>query len=544
MNNGPISDADALSVSDRSRTLIVNSLSRGAAPQATLGAAGYSYEFVLRAFRPLLERWAEVVEVGRPESQLDFAVRNARRRGLRPLSLSFRPFEEAYLTRKAPNVVFPFWEFPDIPSGDYKDNPRYHWVRIANHCSLILTASEFTAAALARAGVRTPIRVVPTPVADEYFELPPWEAGRRTLLDCSAYVFSSPTVEPLRPPDVESRPGPDTQAFRLKTRLRSAARNLWRRAIKPMLPLRLSKALVSAKNAALQAWREGEIELPPAQTRVELSGVVYTSILNPDDKRKNWEDLLSAFLLATRDRDDATLVLKLVTSHAAPIRELLGHYYKVGIAHRSKLVLITSYLSDEQMRDLTQASAYYITSTRAEGACLPLQDFLAAGRPGVAPRHTAVADYFDDRMGFVVDSHPEPCPWPQDNSGRLHTSWHRLVWSSLREQIEASYETAVSDRSRYRSLSREARQAIERWASAAAVWPRLSAALALACGESPASIGEMESPNGEPVASIGEPEALASGFSDQPISLCETEANGAGSPRDARAITVAAERAA
>ncbi|HUY90949.1 MAG TPA: hypothetical protein VMV10_19590 [Pirellulales bacterium] len=532
MNKGPTSaaGADALGASENLRTLIVNSLSRGAAPQETLGAAGYSYEFVLRAFRPLLERWAEVVEVGRPESQLDFAVRNARRRGRQPLSLSFRPFQEVYLTRKAPNVVLPFWEFPDIPAGDYKDNPRYHWVRIANHCSLILTASEFTAAALGRAGVRTPIRVVPTPVAAEYFELPPWEAGRRTTLDCTAYVFSSPEVQPLRPPDVESRPGPDSQAFRLKTKLRSAARNVWRRGIKPWLPLRLSKALVSAKNAARNAWLEGEIELPPAETKVELSGVVYTSILNPDDNRKNWEDLLSAFLLATRDREDATLVVKLVTSHAAPVREMLGYYYKLGISHRSKLVLITSYLSDEQMRTLAEASAYYITSTRAEGACLPLQDFLAGGRPGVAPRHTAIADYFDDRLGFVVDSHPEPCPWPQDNSGRLHTSWHRIVWSSLREQIEASYEAAVNDRPQYRNLSREARQAMHGWASAAAVWPRLAGALALAFGE--------------PVASVGEPVASASGLFERGILLPDPEADATGSPGVIRAKTFAAERAA
>jgi len=211
---------------------------------------------------------------------------------------------------------------------------------------------------------------------------------------------------------------------------------------------------------------------------------VYTTVLNPDDQRKNWQDLLSAFLLATRDRDDATLVVKLVTSHAAPIREVLGHYYRLGVPHRSKLVFITSYLSDEQMRELTLASAYYVTATRAEGACLPLQDFLAAGRPGISPRHTAIADYFDDRMGFIVASHPEPCPWPQDDSGRLHTSWHRVVWSSLRDQIAASYEVACKQGEPYSQMSREARRKMQAWASAATVWPRLAGALALAADES------------------------------------------------------------
>lgn len=481
------SRTDSIPSGEKPRTLVVNSLARGAAIGESLGVAGYSYEFVLRAFQPLLARWGEVAEIARPESQLDFAVRNARRRGRQPLSLSFRPFQEVYLTRTAPNVVFPFWEFPDVPAGDYKDNPRYHWVRIANRSSLVLTASEFTAAALARAGVRTPIRVVPVPVAPEYFELPAWEPERRTTLDCTAYVFTRPEVPPLRPADPESRPGADSLPFRVKTKLRSLARSVWINTIKPWLPLRLSKAVVAAKNAGRRAWREGETELPPAEEQIELSGVVYTTILNPDDKRKNWEDLLSAYLLATKDRDDATLVVKLVTRHAAPVREILGHYYKLGIAHRSKLVIITSYLSDEQMRALTQASAYYITATRAEGACLPLQDFLAGGRPAVAPRHTAIADYFDDRMGLVVVSHPEPCGWPQDDSGRLHTSWHRIVWSSLYDQIAAGYELAVNDRERYRRMSREARQKLQSWASAATVWPRLAGALALAFDERPAS---------------------------------------------------------
>jgi glycosyltransferase involved in cell wall biosynthesis len=480
MNKGSNFSARTDSLGEQPRAVVINSPARVAAPGEHLGAAGYSYEFVLRAFRPLLARWGEVVEIERPESRLDFALRQARRRGRQSLSLSFRPLDDVYLTRTAPNVVFPFWEFPDVPASDYKDNPRYHWVRIANRSSLILTASEFTAAALERAGVRTPIRVVPVPVQAEYFELPPWDANRKTVLDCTAYVFTRPEVPPLRPADPEARPGADSLAFRIRTKLRAAARRVWIKTIKPWLPLRLSKAVVAAKNAGRQAWCEGETELPPAETQIELSGVVYTTVLNPDDKRKNWEDLLSAFLLAAKDRDDATLVVKLATSHAAPVREILAHYYKLGVPHRSKLVFITSYLSDEQMRELALASAYYITATRAEGACLPLQDFLAAGRPGVSPRHTAIADYFDDRMGFLVASHPEPCPWPQDDSGRLHTSWHRIVWSSLCDQIAASYEVACKQGDSYSQMSREARRKMQAWASAATVWPRLAGALALA----------------------------------------------------------------
>ena len=378
----------------RRTALIVNSLSRRTEATA-LGETGYSYDFVLRAFLPLLELYGEVTRVDRPESQVDFAVRRLSRRGLVPVQLSFRPFSDAYLSRSAANVVFPFWEFPDIPSTDYKDNPRNNWLRIANHASLILTASQFTADALARAGVKQPVRVVPVPISPPYFDVPDWQRGQTVTIDCPSYVLHQPEVPRLRPADPKARPGPDSAGFRLKNQLRSVARRIWVDGLKPLLPLRLSKSLVAAKNAGKRAWKEGETELPIPASRLELSGIVYTAILNPDDKRKNWQDLVTAFLLALGDRDDATLVLKLVVSYAAPVREVLAFYNKLGLPHRAKIVLVTDYLSDAQMRELARASTFYVNASRAEGACLPLQDHLAAGRPGIAPACTAMSDYFD-----------------------------------------------------------------------------------------------------------------------------------------------------
>lgn len=468
--------------------LIVNSLARGVNVDETLGATGYSYEFVLRAFEPLLRRWGELRRVERPESQVDFAVRRMRQKGMAPLHLTFRPFTDVYLSRTVANLVFPFWEFPDVPADDYKQNPRNHWVRIANRASLVLTASQFTAAALARAGVRTPVRIVPVPVDKHYFQMPEWDPDATITLDCPAFVFTRPELSPILLADPEDRPGPDSTPFRIKHWLRSLARRVWVDGVKPLLPLRLTKAIVAGKNAAKRAWREGEIELPTSDECLTLSGVVYTTILNPDDQRKNWQDLLTAFLLAVGDRPDATLVIKLVTSSAAPVREVLGFYYKCGLPHRARVAFISSYLSDEQMRELARASTYYLNASRAEGACLPLQDFLAAGRPGIAPAHTALADYFDDRVGFVVASHAEPCAWPDDETGRLNTSWHRIVWSSLREQIAAAYETATARPQAYRHLASSARGRMAAWASADAVWPRLNEALSLVADDTaPAS---------------------------------------------------------
>jgi len=84
--------------------------------------------------------------------------------------------------------------------------------------------------------------------------------------------------------------------------------------------------------------------------------------------------------------------MKLAASHAASVREVLGFYDKLGITHRCRIAFVTSFLSDRQMLELARASTYYLNSSRAEGACLPVLDFLASGRPAIAPSHTAIAD--------------------------------------------------------------------------------------------------------------------------------------------------------
>src|SRR5206468_4309916 len=83
---------------------------------AQLGREAYSSRFLYRAFAPLLDRWAPTSEVDQPASRLDFAVRQARRQGLAPIHLSFLPLHLLYPTAQAPNVGFPFWEYPDIPN--------------------------------------------------------------------------------------------------------------------------------------------------------------------------------------------------------------------------------------------------------------------------------------------------------------------------------------------------------------------------------------------------------------------------------------------
>jgi glycosyltransferase involved in cell wall biosynthesis len=326
------------------------------------------------------------------------------------------------------------------------------------------------------------VHVVPVPIPGAYFEVPAWEPSQRVTIEAPCYLLPAPVAPPAPAPNPWLPVPPSTLGFRARMR------QIYKSYFVPRMPPKLDKYLtvVMRTVAAVRQARLEDVRVSyPASPALDLSGVVYTTILNPFDPRKNWQDLLSAFLLALGDRDDATLVVKLVVCPklAAPaLNGMLQHYQRLGIRHRCKLIFVTAYLSDAQMVELARASTYYINTARAEGACLPLQDFLAARRPGIAPAHTAMKDYFRDDLGLVVASDLEPASWPHDPEQRLSTRWHRLVWQSLFEQIRHSYELARQNSTRYRALGTRGRERMLDFAGAERVWPRLEAALKLVAG--------------------------------------------------------------
>jgi glycosyltransferase involved in cell wall biosynthesis len=472
----PSASADREEADAASRTLLVSAVLGDADASGQLGKEAYSYQFVYRAFLPLLQRLGAVVQIDRPESRLDFAVRRARLNNCEPLHLSFRPLQQTYIGRLAPNVVFPFWEFPDIPDEDLEGNPRNNWRRIGASVDCILCASEFTRAAFRRAGVRTPAHVVPVPVREQYFAAPVGALTDGTPLECAVHLLTAGSRA--------SKPRAASKAIEYGQHAQVVVHAATQELLRATLPAWLDRRVGLLGRRVRTRWQalQSEIRAPaPSAYRLAPTGVVYTSVVNPFDRRKNWQDLLSAFLIGLRDQEDAVLILKLVLPsqlQTAGLRQLLEDYYRFDIEHRCTLAIVPGYLTDEQMTQLARLSTYYVTATRAEGACLPVQEFLAAGRPVIGPRHTALADYLDPDVAFIVESQPEPTWWPIDRSRRLRTTWHRLGWQSLHDRLQESYDVAKHDRGRYEHLALAGRARMLDFASAAQVWPRLQTALA------------------------------------------------------------------
>jgi glycosyltransferase involved in cell wall biosynthesis len=472
----------------------------GSTEGRNVGEAGYSYDFVAQLFKPVLERWGEVVPVPLPRLRLETAIAEARARGLNPIHVSFLPFQDVCLAKTAPNVVVPAWEFPDVPNCPFNGNRQNDWPAMADQCELVIVGGPFTVNAFRRAGTQAPIRIVPVPTPDSYFQIPAWQPGQSRTLDCTTCEFPIPQLPkglaPLAP----------TRRPNILSKLKQAGKSLerWvRRPIKSILGRsyyeRLTHPLKNSWNRTRELVlqrgdKQVKVVLPyPMRPKLELSGVVYTSIFNPIDGRKNWQDLLTGFLLALGDRDDATLVIKLITQRADAAERLIRFYRTRDIPHRCKILITCDFMSDEQMLQLAEGTTFYLQTTKAEGNCLPLMNYLAAGRPGVSPSHSAISDYFDRDIGFVVDSHPEPSAWPHDRRLHTRTTWARLVWPSLCEQLQASYRMAKYAPQSYAAMAAHGRQRIHDWASYAAVQDRLDAAFTellqgrLSCHESPTS---------------------------------------------------------
>lgn len=468
---------------DERRVFLLTCYMLGAPEGRNLGAPGYSHDFVARLFRPILEQWGEVIEIRDADRQLQAGVDECLRQGKRPVHFSVLPFQDVRLVNGAPNIVMPAWEYPDVPNEGFDGNPQNDWPATANRCDLCLVSGPFTADALDRGGITTPTRIVPVPTPEDYFLLPTRRLPETHTVACRGYVF---------PQAVDGEPAEECDPSAPTTRMAGKSierfvRRVVRAAVGETNYERISAFTKSLKSRRRQRVRQRSFDLPYASVdKLELTGVVYTSIFNPDDGRKNWSDLLTGYLGALADCDDATLVIKLIARKEKSVRKVIDAYRSRGIKHRCKLVFICDFLPDEQMLELCRATTYYLQATRAEGNCLPLMNYLAAGRPGISPDHSSMGDYFGKRNGFVVESHPEPTAWPHDQRLRLRTFWGRIVWTSLRDQIEASYRMAKHNPSAYETLSTTCRADMRAWAGTDAVARRLKAALGTLFDERPA----------------------------------------------------------
>jgi glycosyltransferase involved in cell wall biosynthesis len=413
--------------------IIIHSETNKSNIQQYLGRPEYSYYFVLKEFRPVLERLGRVIEVSNPDELVDRLYFDCLSRGEDCVFLSFSPPHRTPVHYACPTIPVFAWEFSTIPTESWQGEPRHDWRTVLCASGTAITHSSFTVNAVRDVmGPDYPISAIAAPVWDRF-------AARGELLEKRPVVGS--TRLNLRGLLIDSR----------TTDLR------------PYGPERLREGTPIA------------FDQPPRDCELLLEGVVYTSVFNPYDGRKNWKDMISAFCTAFRDTPDATLVLKL-THHdiANALNDMLHHVYK-NQSYLCRIVLIHGYLSDIDYERLVEATCYVVNCSYGEGQCLPLMEFMSCGKPAIAPLNTAMADYIDRDNAFIVEGTDELTSWPHDPRAAYRTLRYVTDWDSLCTAFSTSHDVARQDVERYQQMSAHAVRSLQAFCSQAVAEQRLKA---------------------------------------------------------------------
>lgn len=440
--------------------IIVNSKVNGATIQGALGKPEYSYHFLLKLFLPALERIARVISV-ESSAAVDPLYHELTRTGERVLFLSVSPPQQTPVDLACPTVCLFAWEFHDAPDQPWHDEPRNDWRYTLQRLAGAIACSQESAQAIRNLmGDSYPVIAIPAPVWAHFGDLQPpggWEpgSGSRTF-EFSGHVIDSDTLGLSANGLVQHLPRPPRQRAAVKPQLRnpSAFRQSlsllgsWLNAVFRSRFQRSGRATEGVQPSPNPAGRQA-VE----NCHIELSGVVFCSMFSPSDGRKNWDDIVTAFCWAFRDRCDATLILKMthhdLEFYRIPLLTLLSRLSPF----KCRVLTLHGFLADEKYRDLIRVSDFYVNASKGEGLCLPLMEFLSAGKPALAPRHTAMLDYLDEQVARIVHTSEELACWPHDPAGQLSTRWHRLNWESLMKGFRDCQELAQKDPEGYRRKS-------------------------------------------------------------------------------------------
>ncbi|MEB5426950.1 glycosyltransferase family 1 protein, partial [Pseudomonas aeruginosa] len=133
-----------------------------------LGRPEYSYYFVLKAYRPILESLGQVHLV-QSTDEVDPLYRQLHEQGEDCLFLSFTPPHKAARGLQCPMLCVVAWEFESIPDVAWDGDPAQDWSQVLAGHGAAITLSEQTARAVRRVlGEDFPVLALPTPIWEDF----------------------------------------------------------------------------------------------------------------------------------------------------------------------------------------------------------------------------------------------------------------------------------------------------------------------------------------------------------------------------------------
>ena len=461
--------------------------------ESSLGKPEYSYFFLMKEFLPALERVGTVIVVDDAEQIDDLYAQNVAL-GEQVVFLSFSPPHQTPTELRCPTYCVFAWEFDSIPDKAWGSDPRSDWRYVFSRISGAIALSQEAAKAVTQTmGDGYPVIALPAPLWDRHADLSPPE-GLLPVLNMRQLMFVGQVIDSpqlgLSADGLVRQAAPKTSAPLTTPSLsgwpmrraitRALLNGWWSEAVEPFL--RPPAAAATGSEAVARPSSHSDI---PTATKpvlqpllLKLSGVVYTCVLNPEDGRKNWIDLISAFCWAFKNEGDATLILKMVHSDPESYRiNVMTHLSRLS-PFKCRVLVVHGYLEADEYRRLIEVSTFYVNSSACEGLCLPLVEYLCSGKPAISPLHTAMLDYVDADMAVLVKSSTEPASFLHDPANLLRTRRYRQSWESLVQAYETSYQIAASEPERYQQMSVAARSRLREFCAVEHVSLKLAAFLA------------------------------------------------------------------
>ena len=405
---------------DSPRRVLIVHRGRQADIRARMGQPEYSYHFVLSAMLPVLRELGEVVAIEEPFHQVDDLHRLCQHLGIPSVFLCFEPPHKIPQGLICPVLPFFAWEFADLPNQVWGGNPFNDWRRALKQCVAAVTHSQFAAEAVRRAmGNDYPVHTCPSPVWDQHVDICPPRPNEPRVLELPGHVAlcdsGSHTDEAVANGDLSMSASIDLDA----------------------------------------ALASGEADC--RATRLALSGVVFTIVCSDSDGRKKWRDLVISWCRVFREESSATLIVKFISANELqPLHEMIWLLQCLP-EFRCRVIAVTGYLTREEYRAMIASTDFCVNVSTGEGQCLPLMEFMSAGRPAVAPMHTAMSDYVDETVGFPFESVRSYATWPHDPRRKINTVRYLPVCDSLEAALWDAHRCARTQPERYQSLSNAAR---------------------------------------------------------------------------------------
>ncbi|WP_371232154.1 glycosyltransferase [Pseudomonas sp. QE6] len=442
---------------------------------------GPGLSFLYQNLLAVLNGLGDVVEVA-AGADLHRFCQDVRADGNKPVYCVFGLPGEADTPECCPVIAAIAWPFEILPS-DF--DPA--WRERLLLCAGVITFSQQSAQAIRHLmGEDFPVLVTPAQPWERFAVLCPAEGALPLLsprtLRFTGQLLDSPSiglsVDALARPEPAAEESPVIEELLARTQAEPARLN-WRQR------LQVSSALARGwwremtdadghRNRApvvVEAKLEVEPEpvmeaahvetLPALPQRITLHGVVYTCVLRAEDETRNWTEMLTAFCLTFRDEPDATLVFKFTHANLSSGRiAMLTNLSRLS-PFRCRVVVINGYLDEPEYAQLIAASHYLVHPALSESSAVTVQEFLSAGRPVLAPRHSALGDWLEEDYPLLFQCSRQPTHWAGDPDKRMRFFDHRLNWQSMCAVFQASFDLAVSRPMEYQALSAGARTGMQ-----------------------------------------------------------------------------------